>query len=170
MENCKLKKNKNKPACKKAVGEGHFTIIMPKADNSGNKIKQNSFIKHLDSINRRFGGSTTKPLTLGCWKDESRSKLQCESGFAIETWRDFDSSPDLQKLDAIEREKKLQQDFNFMNKIARDSAKEFGQDSIPVIFDNITDAKLNKGIWKKKIAKSKLSGKKIKGDLWKKNI
>jgi len=170
MINCNLKKNKNSNVCKKAVGEAHFTMILPKADNSGNKIKPSQFNKYVDKINNRFGGSTTKPIVLGCWKDEKRNKLQCEPGLAVETFSDFDSSPKLSKLNAIQRKEKLNSDFKFMNKLAKESANEFGQDSVPVIFDNISDATLNKGKWKKEIEKSKLTGKKVKGDLWKKNI
>ena len=102
--------------------------------------------------------------------DEERDKLQCEEGLAIETFRDFDSNPELKKLDAIERKKKMNQDFKFMNKLAEQSAKDFGQDSVPVIFDNIKDAKLNKGKWKEKLVKSKLTGEKIEGDSWERNI
>ncbi len=170
MINCDLKKNFNNLKCKKAVGEAHFTMILPKADNSGNKIRPIKFNKYLDKINRRFGGSTTKPITLGCWKDENRNKLQCESGFAVETFRDFDSEIELEKLNVPGRRKKLKSDFDFMNKLAKEAATDFGQDSVPVIFDNISDAKLNKGVWKKKIAESKLTGRKVKGDLWKKHI
>ena len=171
MVNCNLKKNANLEICKKAVGEAHFTIILPKADNSGNKIKPSRYNKYVDKINTRFGGSTTKPLTLGCWKDEERDALVCEQGLAIETFRDFDSTPELKKLDAIERKKKMNQDFKFMNKLAEQSAKDFGQDSVPVIFDNIKDAKLNKGEWRKKLIKEKLTGEKIDSEnLWERNI
>ncbi len=170
MVNCNLKKNANLEVCKKQVGEAHFTMILPKADNSGNKIKPSQYNKYIKRVNARFGGSTTKPITLGCWEDEKRKKLQCEEGFAIETFRDFDSSKELEKLDAIERKKKMNQDFKFMNKLAEQSAEDFGQDSIPVIFDNIQDAKLNKGEWREKLVKSKLTGKKIEKDLWNRNI
>jgi len=171
MINCNLKQNANLDICKKKVGEAHFTMILPKADNSGNKIKPSRYGKYVKKINRRFGGSTTKPITLGCWKDEERDKLVCEQGLAIETWRDFDSNPELKKLDSIERKKRMNQDFKFMNKLAEQSAKEFGQDSVPIIFDNIKDVKLNKGEWRKKLIDSKLTGKKVNPDtLWNENI
>ncbi len=121
-------------------------------------------------MNRRFGGTTTKPITLGCWRDEKRNNLICEPGLAVESFLDFYSNPKLKKLDAEQRKKKMNNDYKFMQKLAKESANEFGQDSVPVIFDNISDVSLNKGKWKKKIAKSKLTGKKIKGDLWKKHI
>jgi len=170
MINCNLKQNANLEVCKKQIGEAHFTMILPKADNSGNKIKPSRYGKYVDKINNRFGGSTTKPITLGCWKDEERDQLTCESGLAIETWRDFDSNPELKKLNSIERKKKMNQDFKFMNKIAENSAKEFGQDSVPIIFDNIKDVKLNKGEWRQKLVKEKLTGEKVNGDLWDKSI
>jgi len=167
---CKLKKNWRKSSCKKAVGEAHFTIILPKADNSGTKIKPSVFSKYVDKINRNFGGSTTKPKTLGCWVDEKRGKLNCEQGFSIESWRDFDIDPELKKLNSEERKKILQKDYAFMRKIARESAKEFGQDSVPVIFDNIADVSLNKGKWRKSIEKKKLTGKKYPSNIWDKEI
>ncbi len=168
---CTLKKNKNKKSCKKAVGEAHFTIILPKADNSGNKIKPKQFNKYVDQMNRRFGGSTTKPITLGCWIDPNRkNKLTCETGLAIESFVDFDSDPKLKKLDAEKRKAKMNNDYKFMQKLAKESAKDFGQDSVPVIFDNISDVSLNKGKFKKKIARSKLTGKKVNGKIWEKNI
>jgi len=171
MVNCNLKQNADLDVCKKSVGEAHFTMILPKADNSGNKIKPSRYGKYVDKINNRFGGSTTKPITLGCWRDEERDKLTCEQGLAIETFLDFDSSPELKKLDSIERKKKMNQDFKFMNKLAEQSAIEFGQDSVPIIFDNIKDAKLNKGEWKKELVKSKLTGEKIDSrTLWERNI
>jgi hypothetical protein len=167
---CNLKKNWAKPVCKKRVGEAHFTIILPKADNSGNKIKPSVFSKYVNKINRHFGGSTTKPKTLGCWVDEKRKKLQCETGFSVETFRDFDIDPDLKKLNSDERKKILQKDYAFMRRLAKQSANELGQDSVPVIFDNISDVSLNKGEWKKSISKKKLTKKKYSPDIWDKEI
>jgi len=170
MVDCELKKNFKRPSCKKLVGEGHFTIILPKADNSGTKIKPAVFSKYVDKINRNFGGSTTKPTTLGCWVDDKRGKLQCEMGFSVETWRDFDSDPEMKNLNSDQRKKILQKDYRFMRKIARESANEFGQDSVPVVFDNIADVSLNKGKWKESINKKKLTKTKIPSDLWDKEI
>ena len=166
----KLKQNCNNEKCKKAVGEAQFTIILPKADNSNNQIKKDLIFKYADKIGVRFGGTTTKPVTLGCWRDEERGKIQCESGVAIETFRDFDSDDKMQNFNSEERKVQLEKDFNFMNRMAKESAIEFGQDSVPVIFDNISDASLNKGEWTQKINKSKLTGKKVSDDLWNKYI
>lgn len=167
---CSLKKNRRNKKCLRQVGEAIFSIIIPKADNSRNKINPSKFNKYISKINKRFGGSTTNPITLGCWVDKKRKELTCESGIVIKAWRDFDSDPSLLSLDMDERVRKLKSDFRFMNRLAKESAVDFGQDSIPVIFDNVSDIKLNKGIWKKSINKSKLTGKKIPRDLWGKHI
>jgi hypothetical protein len=169
MADCKLKKNWGSPSCKKQVGEAHFTIILPKADNSGAKIKPAVFSKYVNKINKNFGGSTTKPKTLGCWVDETRGKLSCESGISIEAFRDFDSNPEMKKLNSEERKNVLKKDYAFMRRLAKASALELGQDSVPVIFDNIVDVSLNKGVWKEKINKKKLTGKKQSSD-WDKEI
>jgi len=166
---CNLKKNAKLKECKARVGEAHFTMILPKADNSGRKIKPSIHKKQINKVNKHFGGSTIKPITLGCWRDEERKKLQCESGYAVETFRDFDSDPKMKKLDAIERRKVLKKDHTKMKLIAKSVAKEYGQDSVPVIYDNITDVSLVKGEWKPKINRSK-TGKKITGDVFNKNL
>lgn len=170
MVDCNLKKNWNRPVCKKAVGEAHFTMILPKADNSGTKIKPARFQKYVKKINNHFGGSTTKPMTLGCWFDNERRKLNCEAGLAVESFRDFDSDPKMKKLNSEERKKELKKDYAFMRRIARASALEFGQDSVPVIFDNISDVSLNKGKWRQSIEKNKLTNKKMSSNMWNEEI
>lgn len=173
---CSKRENKDLHTCKKAVGEAHFTVIFPKADNNESRIDPNRFKRYVDAINDEFGGSTTKPITLGCWFDNDRGAMQCESGFAIETFRDFDEK-DMQgnfkwkHLDAVQRKQKLNDDFRFLNALSSKAAREFGQDSIPVIFDGINDAKLNKGNWKQEISPDKLTGEKIPSDtLWDEHI
>lgn len=172
MIDCNLKQNINKNECKKKVGEAVFSIIIPKADNSGNKIKVSTIKNHIKKINKRFGGSTTKPVTLGCWNDEERGKLQCETGLEVSTFRDFDTpyDPTLRKLNSRERKEMLAKDFNYMKDVANDIAEEFGQDAVPVIYDNVSDIAFVKGPWRKKMDSSKLAGRKIAGDPFDKNI
>jgi hypothetical protein len=45
----------------------------------------------------------------------------------------------MKKLNVIERKKQLEKDYKFLRKIAKDSAIDFGQESILVQFDNIRD-------------------------------
>lgn len=168
MINCNLKKNLRLDACKRRAGEGHFTMILPKADNSGRKIKPQVYKKYINRINKNFGGSTIKPITLGCWRDEKRKRMQCETGFAVETFRDFESSG-LSDLNSSQRTKKLEQDHKFMQKVGRDVAKELGQDSVPVIYDNISEVSLEKGEFKKRIANNKVRGR-VNGDIFDNNI
>ena len=163
--NCSIKKNFNKEICKKQVGEGIFSIIIPKADNSRNKIKHSEHKKLMKQIHKNFGGSTTKPTTLGCYSD--KGKLQCETGFKVMGFRDFDTPYDdgsLKKKNSQERIKRLKEDYSFMKKIAKKFAILYGQDSIPVIYDNVNDISYIKGKWQESIPKKKVYDKKMPKD------
>lgn len=167
--NCDLPKNAKTKQCKARVGEAHFTMILPKADNSGRKINASIQKKHINKVNDHFGGSTVKPITLGCWHDKERGKMQCETGLAVETFRDFDSDPEMKKLDAIQRKQQLQRDYSKMRSIAKSAAKEYGQASVPVIYDNISDVTLVEGRWSESISSSK-TGEVMEGDPFDENI
>ena len=172
MVNCDLKKNERNKICLKQVGEAIFSIIIPKSDNSNNSINQKSVKKYVNKINSEFGGSTTKPVTLGCWSDEKREKLQCETGTHVSGYVDFDSPYDaeLNKMNVSQRKANLQKSYKFMKKVAKEMANEFGQDSIPVIYDNVRDISFIQGTWKKKLNKKYLSGKKSPKDPFKKYV
>ena len=159
---CSSKKNSKKEKCKKQVGEAVFSILVPKADNSRNKINHKEYNKVRKEIHKRFGGSTTKPTTLGCYTD--KGKIYCETGFQIQAYRDFDTpyqkNNELKSLDAQQRQKKLKEDYAFMKRQASILAKSFGQDSVPVIYDNVSDISYLKGQWRNKMRKSRV-GKKV---------
>lgn len=168
---CSLKKNSRNKKCLRQVGEAVFSIIIPKGDNSRNKIKHKEFDKCRNAIHNRFGGSTTKPTTLGCYTD--KEKIQCEMGFQVSAYRDFDTpyqeNNELRKLNVQERQKKLKQDYAFMKKQATKIAKSFGQDSVPVIFDNVSDISYLRGQWRNKMKKNR-TGKKLTSKPFKKYI
>lgn len=168
---CSLKKNSKNKKCLKRVGEGVFSIIIPKGDNSRNKINHKEFDKYIKQIHNNFGGSTIKPTTVGCYSDNK--KIFCETGWIIQGFRDFDTpyqkNNKLRKLNVQERQKKLKQDYTFMKKQATQMAKSFGQDSIPVIYDNVSDISYLKGQWRKKM-KQKRVGKKMTRTPFKKYI
>lgn len=162
---CSLKKNANNPKCKKQVGEGIFSVVIPKADNAGRLIRHSEIKKHVSKLNNHFGGSTTNPTTLGCWNDEERGVLQCETGLKVSSYVDFDSpyAPELQKMDAQERAKKLKEDFNFVKKVAKEIADDFGQDSIPVLFENPKDISFVKGTWEEKMDDNQVQDARAEG-------
>ena len=156
MINCNLKKNRNTTACKRKVGEGIFSIIIPKADNQNNKIKHSVIKKHINKLNKHFGGSTTTPTTLGCWRDEKRKNMICETGLKVISYRDFEGS----KLDSTERKSKLDSDYKFIKQVAKVMGKELGQDSIATTYDNVRDVSFVPGEWKDKMPKSKVYNRK----------
>lgn len=165
MVNCDLKKNRNKESCKRQAGEARFEILLPKRDNSGRKINVNRYKKYIGNFNNNFGGSTLIPSSLGCWIDKERNKIQCEEGFILTAFRDFDSDPRLKKLNFSQRRRKLDSDFKKVKELARKAGREFGQAEIAVIYDNINNADLVKGKWMEKI-----NDRKIKENLFEKNL
>ena len=173
MVNCNLKKNRSKAICRKS--EAEFSIIIPKRDNSGRKVKHKVLHRYIERVNGIFGGSTAKPITLGCWYDKKRRKIQFEEGFAIMAVRDFDT-PYNERISRIKtnkgREDQLRKDHNAVKRIAKTIAKDLGQDSVMVVYDNIVDASFERGKWKKKISDLKVYKKNRLGktDLFKKYI
>src|SRR3990167_7247940 len=84
--NCSLKKNKNNSLFKRKIktGEAIFSVIMPKRDNSGQKINNKLYQKYISKINNRFGGATTMPSVLGCFVNEQSGRTEL-SRFGIIT-------------------------------------------------------------------------------------
>lgn len=156
--------NAKKEACLKAVGEGSYSLTLPKRDNSGQKIDNKLHMRYINRMNKRFGGTTTRPRALGCFINQ-RGKSECEENIVIESVRDFDASKDLQRLDSIERMKKLRDDFRFVKDLGKDAGEQFGQESIMVQFDRIQDATFIGGQ-----RKSKLSSDKIFDDVFAREI
>ena len=143
--NCSLKKNKNNSLCKRKIksGEAIFSVIMPKRDNSGQKINNKLYQKYISKINNRFGGSTTMPSVLGCFVNEQSGRTECEANIRIDAVRDFENPfDDRSNLSISERKELLKEDFKFMKKIAKHSGDEFGQTAMLVIKDDIDDASL----------------------------
>lgn len=161
---CSLKKNRNNKLCKKkcSIGEGQFSIILPKKDNSGRPIKPKNVQKYIAGVNKIFGGSTTIPITKGCYTEGD--KFFCEEGIQISGVRDFDgkyASSEFKKMGCSQRKKQLENDYKELKKLAEKSAGEFGQDSVMVVYDNIADASFIGDNYKKQLPKNMLGKKKI---------
>ena len=157
--NCNLKINAKLNSCKKSVGEGSFSLTLPKKDNSGRKIDNKLHRKFIRRMNKHFGGTTTKPQVLGCFRDSSKKgnrAFQCEENIIIEAVRDFDSSKQMKNKDAIERTKQLRDDFRFVKGLGKQAGKDLGQEAIMVQFDRIQDVSFVDGKRKSQLGKDKL--------------
>lgn len=150
---CDLKKNWGKNLCKKAVGEGKYSIVLPKFDNSGKRINSSVHKKYVRRMNERFFGSTTNPNVLGCFESsDKRIGTRCESNIIINSVRDFEGGD----LNSNQRKRKLKEDFNFMKKLGKQAGKEFGQESVLVQFDNVRDVTFVPGRRVNKLSSKKL--------------
>ncbi len=117
---CSLKKNKNNLKCKrllKPLREGEFSIVIPKNDNSGRPIKTKKIQSYINQVNGIFGGSTTIPVTKGCYVENK--KFVCEDGIRITANRDFNgkySKSAFKKMNSTQRQKQLLTDYKKMQK------------------------------------------------------
>lgn len=153
--NCVSRENRNIEQCKKEAGEGHFSIILPKRDNSGRKINTIFHESFIEKMNNHFGGSTTRPKVLGCYRD-SKNRMQCEENILVESVRDFDVSSDLSKLDYVQRKVKLREDFEFLKRLGKEAGKKLGQETVMVQFDNVADISFVEGRRKETLSPNKL--------------
>lgn len=167
MINCNLDRNRNNPTCRKErVGEASFSVILPKRDNSGMKINNSLYQKYISKMNRRFGGTSTYPSVLGCFRNKKTKKTECETNFEIKSLRDFENPfNDKSGLTPRERKGLLRRDYGFMKRLAKDAGDEFGQTAMLIIRDDINDASL---IFTKR--KKRLPSKKIFDDFFNREI
>lgn len=78
-----------------------FSIILPKFDNSGNKVRSEIFEGITTDVSNHFGGATIFPSALGCWVNKRKENgkeiddLICDENMVISAARDLEKwSPD----------------------------------------------------------------------------
>ena len=64
-----------------------FKLILPKNDNSGNRINPETHKHYASELAKRFGGVTIIPDVLGCWINQ-KGILQCEKNMIMVANRD----------------------------------------------------------------------------------
>ena len=133
----------------KEYSEKEYRLILPKLDNSGNKIEVDKIKKYAIDMSTKFGGVTIRPTVLGCYKN-GEGKLQCEENIEIVSDRDLDS------VDFDKRQEQVESDIKFINDLAVRAGKEFGQESIIMLRDAIDDVSFVPGIKKEHLEKDML--------------
>jgi len=162
---CSLKKNARNKKClrkRKSIGEGEFYMIIPKNDNSGKAIRPKKIQSYIKQVNGIFGGSTTIPVTKGCYVENNT--FFCEEGVKITANRDFNgkyASDKFKKMSTAQRTRQLNKDYKDLKQIAKKSAKELGQDSIMVSYDKIVDVSFMGDNYKKRLPQKLIGKKKI---------
>lgn len=166
---CSLKRNRNKQVCKtrkKSIGEAEFSVILPKRDNSGQKINNRLYQKYISKMNKRFGGSTINPNLMGCFKNKDTKRIECETNLKVSSIRDFENPfDDKSHLTDPQKKRLLDEDFKFLKKLSKEAGDEFGQTAMLTIRNNIDDASLI--LTKRKV---KLRPNKIFDDFFNKNL
>lgn len=117
-----------------------FGIVMPKWDNSGQKLNTQKHKKTIKDISERFGGATVFPSVLGCWKEDG--ELMCEENMIVTSVRTKDSDKD-----ADEFKKQVKEDTQFVRNEAEEVGEDLGQAAIMKTKDK-TSVSFVEGEWK----------------------
>ncbi len=170
--------------------EPEFSIMIPAYDNSRRKIRPKHFKKYIDRLNNRFGGSTVTANTLGCFvnPDTKPPKVECEKNHKIRIARDWDS-PFIKTIEdrafepretATEPEKKaamawqrqiIEEDWDFVRKVARDIGEEFGQTGVFADFALLEEVSTIPGRRQEKLGDSKVfKNRKLPADVFKRTL
>jgi len=127
--------------------EREHVLLLPKFDNSGQKISHQALERYALKISERFGGVTVIPVTLGCSIDPDTKKLQCEENVMYVVSRDLDSLP------REKWEETISEDSKIMRALAKEAGDEFGQWGIMLTEDIIKDVGFITGVKKERIPK-----------------
>lgn len=68
----------------KEINDLELSVIVPKHDNSGNKINPSEVKDVAEEMSEEFGGVSIDPSVLGCWKSEDKG-LICEENMRVST-------------------------------------------------------------------------------------
>lgn len=104
------------------INDIKYSIMIPKYDNSGRKIKAEVLEEKVKRMARHFGGVSVIPSVLGCWEDDE-GNLICEENAEVYSIRNYESPEDVSKR---------KKDLEFVIDLAEEIGKELGQASIMV--------------------------------------
>jgi len=130
------------------INDREYTIIIPKYDNSGNKIATKELKNITKEVSDHFGGATVTPSVLGCWKDEERNVLECEENAVITAIRDSENKSNVSSQNNIDRQ--------FVSELSKRYGDRLGQALITNVRD-IVEVDFVKGKYKEKLPK-KITG------------
>lgn len=118
------------------INDREFSVVLPKFDNSKNKIEPQVIENIIKRISNRFGGSTSVTQNIGCFVPEDQrpdvdqneaemlqeelGNIQCEEVLQVKALRDSSENVSLES------------DRQFIEDLASNVADELGQFSITV--------------------------------------
>ena len=127
------------------INDRKYSIIIPKWDNSGRKIRPEILEKVVKRMSEHFGGATVIPSVLGCWKEGD--KLICEENAEVYSIRDSESVSDVERQNQI--------DERFVRDLAKSVANELGQSAV-MVTEGIQEVTFIGGRYRKELPQSKV--------------
>ena len=99
------------------MAERTFRMVLPKYDNSGQRISTDVLRDFAREVARRFGGVSVVPQQLGCYVGQD-GRLQCEENVVLEVTR-TGATPE-----------QLEQDRRWFMDLARQAGRKLGQEAV----------------------------------------
>jgi hypothetical protein len=119
-----------------------YRVILPKRDNSGNRIDPKVLEKYALKMAEQFGGVTTTPRVLGCFKGDVG--LECEENMLME------STVQEEGADSAILNRR------FITRLGAEAGKELGQQCIYEVQRSEVETNCVPGQRKKSLPESKL--------------
>lgn len=110
----------------RVINDMKYSIIIPKYDNSGRKIKTEKIAEKVKKMAKQFGGVTVIPSILGCWENE-KGNLVCEENAEIYSIRDIDGN-----IKPSERQIIINNDLDFILTLGEEIGRDLGQAAVLV--------------------------------------
>jgi len=131
-------------------GEREYKIIVPKFDNSDNKISSDELKELATRMAHQFGGITVIPVVIGCWKPEKTEDLVCEENAIFIVYRDMD---DTVRRTGLTPEVITKKDEKFIKELSAEIAKRFGQYEVIEVTNVLRDVERREGVFKEKLSR-----------------
>lgn len=108
------------------INDMKYSVVVPKYDNSGRKIRADKIAEEVKRMARHFGGVTVIPSVLGCWENDD-GNLVCEENAEVYSIRNIDKDSTPQDTAKIRKK-----DTEFIVELGEKIGNDLGQAVIMV--------------------------------------
>ena len=127
------------------IDDRKFSLVLPKFDNDGHKIKPEILKEFSNKMSEHFGGVTINPSVLGCWFNSDINKLECEENIVLFSVRDSETTPNF--------DEQIKKDREFMEKLSKEAGVKLGQASV-FMMEELVEGDFKEGKRKERLPKN----------------
>ena len=129
------------------INDIKYSVVIPKYDNSGRKIRPEAIGDKVKKMARHFGGVTVIPSVLGCWEND-KGNLVCEENTEAYSIRDVGKDMANSEISKIRKK-----DTEFMVELGEEIGEDLGQ-AVVMVSNARTEMAFVSGEYKDSIYKT----------------